>query len=166
VRNLPGPVHLLVRDKLRPPILRELLLRVLEQTALRLITISYLLVFTLSPLTVLYPPPCPYCRQRVTLLLPYFSPSERDSVAESDVNHRRDVLHKAQMFNRRYSGEPRSFTEQLNDLPMVLRHLWAYIWSGEGMNNVFRIRFYFMLAVTVVYLIVPVDLLPGNNCCW
>ncbi len=52
------------------------------------------------------PPGCPYCRQRVTLLLPFFTEAERAAPAETEAAEARNgILDKVGDFNRRFSGE-------------------------------------------------------------
>ena len=43
---------------------------------------------------------------------------------------------------------------------MLLRHLWRYFWSGEGIELIFRLRIVMFLAMAVVYVLLPFDLLP------
>ncbi len=50
-------------------------------------------------------PSCPYCRQRVTLLLPYFTLSERNAAELDVIEVRTGLLNKVKDFNRRFSGQ-------------------------------------------------------------
>jgi len=103
---------------------------------------------------------CPYCRQRVTIILPYFSQDERDSAEPGDAEVRTRVLGELSTYNRRHSGEPRTLLEQLRDLPVLLRHLGTYLASGEGLNLAFQLRVMILCVVWLLYLVSPVDLLP------
>ena len=58
------------------------------------------------------------------------------------------------------SGEPRSLYEHIADLPMLLRHLWRYFWSGEGIQILFRLRILTLLGLAVFYVLLPFDLVP------
>ena len=58
------------------------------------------------------------------------------------------------------SGEPRSIAEHIADLPMLLRHLWRYFWSGDGIRLLFRLRIVMFLGMAVFYVLLPFDLLP------
>ena len=57
-------------------------------------------------------------------------------------------------------GEPRSIAEHIADLPMLLRHLWRYFWSGDGIRLLFRLRIVMFLGMAVFYVLLPFDLLP------
>jgi len=104
--------------------------------------------------------PCPYCRQRITIILPYFSDSEKTSAEPDDVETRDKIKLEVYTYNRRYSGEPRSVVEHVRDLPMLLRHLVVYLFSGEGLHFAFQLRVYALALVWIVYLLSPLDLLP------
>jgi len=103
---------------------------------------------------------CPYCRQRITIILPYFSDSENNSADITEVETREKIKKEVHMYNRRYSGEPRSFVEQVRDLPMLMRHLIAYMFSGEGLHLAFQLRVGVLVMVWLLYLLSPLDLLP------
>ena len=103
---------------------------------------------------------CPYCRQRVTILLTYFSEDERNTAEPAEVETRDRILEEANQYNRRFSGEPRSLMEHLRDLPVLLRHLWAALWTGEGLQTAFQIRVAVLGLVWLAYFISPLDLLP------
>jgi len=103
---------------------------------------------------------CPYCRQRITLILPYFSLEERDSADPADAEKKEKILVELSTYNRRYSGEPRSLMEQIRDLPMLLRHLLARLYSGEGLHLAFQLRIVVMAALWLLYLLSPLDLIP------
>jgi len=86
---------------------------------------------------------CPYCRQRVTLILPHFSEAERGSGDPELSTSRNTILDKISDYNRKVSGKndlkwniifhhqiywdilgaPRSLSEQLRDLPVLATHL-------------------------------------------
>ena len=91
-------------------------------------------------------PSCPYCRQRMTLLIPFFSDAERNSADPGDQRDMDETLDKIGVFNRRYSNLPRSFLEQLRDLPMLLRHFARSVWrNGNGMQILFTCRTLFLI---------------------
>ena len=103
---------------------------------------------------------CPYCRQRVTILLTYFSEDERNTAEPAEIETRDRILEEANQYNRRFSGEPRSLMEHLRDLPVLLRHLWTALWTGEGLQTAFQIRVAVLGLVWLAYFISPLDLLP------
>lgn len=104
--------------------------------------------------------PCPYCRQRITIMLPYFTIEEANSAEPADAEMRRKLFHEMSIYNRMYSGEPRSMVEHVRDLPMLLRHLVTRLFSGEGLHLAFQVRIVVLSVVWVVYLLSPVDLIP------
>merc|ERR1719186_2396031 len=103
---------------------------------------------------------CPYCRQRVTLMLPYFTQEENNAVDPVLTDYRVRLVAEMTVYNRRNSGEPRSVMEQLRDLPMLLRHLLTRLITGEGILLAFRVRIMVLGAVWVLYLLSPLDLIP------
>ncbi len=56
----------------------------------------------LGPLSA---PLCPYCRQRWTLLVPFFSESEHSSADLEEIEQRNRILNYINDFNRRFSGK-------------------------------------------------------------
>lgn len=103
---------------------------------------------------------CPYCRQRITILLPYFSQEERDSADLTEIETRNSILNEVHTYNRRYSGEPRTLVEVIRDLPVLLRHLVHYLFSGDGLHLAFQLRVAVLAAIWLVYLLSPLDLIP------
>jgi len=103
---------------------------------------------------------CPYCRQRITIILPYFSQEERDSADLGETETRSSILSEVHTYNRRYSGEPRSVMEMIRDLPVLLRHLVHYLFSGEGLHLAFQLRVAILVAIWLLYLLSPLDLIP------
>eukprot|EP00095_Tigriopus_kingsejongensis_P012758 maker-scaffold30_size591359-snap-gene-2.14 protein:Tk12758 transcript:maker-scaffold30_size591359-snap-gene-2.14-mRNA-1 annotation:"e3 ubiquitin-protein ligase rnf170-like" len=110
-----------------------------------------------GPLTA---PNCPMCRQRITLLLPYFSEEERSSIELDVVTNRDAIMERVCQFNRRFSGESRSYREMVTDLPMLLRHLFNRLREGEGLDLFFRARAGIYLVVIALYVVMPFDILP------
>merc|ERR1712059_43279 len=104
--------------------------------------------------------PCPYCRQRITIILPYFSQEEKDSAELEMVVTRSKIVSDIHTYNRRHSGEPRSLIEQFRDLPMLLRHLVLYLFSGEGLHLAFQLRVAVLAVFWLLYFISPLDLIP------
>ncbi|XP_005091877.1 E3 ubiquitin-protein ligase RNF170 [Aplysia californica] len=99
---------------------------------------------------------CPSCRTQVSLLLLNFTAEEHAS--ESD--ERRDVIEKINAYNRRFSGEPRSIREYLQDLPTLLRHAFHEFFSVGGLMWMFRLRIVILVFGALLYLISPLDILP------
>merc|ERR1712179_106083 len=70
----------------------------------------------------------------ITILLPYFSQEERDSADLTEIETR--------------------------DLPVLLRHLVHYLFSGEGLHLAFQLRVAVLAAMWLLYLLSPLDLIP------
>lgn len=49
-------------------------------------------------------PTCPYCRQRMTVLLIYFSDIERNAANLDEIERRNQFITSIRAYNRRYSG--------------------------------------------------------------
>ncbi|XP_023344930.1 E3 ubiquitin-protein ligase RNF170 [Eurytemora carolleeae] len=104
---------------------------------------------------------CPYCRQRITLLLSYFSQEERTAAEPGDVEIRNKVLEHIYAYNKRHSGEPRSILEIIRDVPTLLRHLVLRFFDGDdGINFAFQLRIIALVLFWITYLLSPLDLIP------
>ena len=106
------------------------------------------------------PSPCPYCRQRITSMLPFFSDTEKNSSEPADTEIRTKIKTYAYIYNRRFSVEPKSVIEQVRDLPMLVRNLVVYLFNAEDLHLAFDVRCCFLSVVWLVYLLSPLDLLP------
>lgn len=107
---------------------------------------------------------CPFCRQRITVLLPYFSNEERglsENMSIPQLEERQILIPKIRDYNRRFSGESRSWMEHIRDLPVLARHVWRLFWSeDEGIPLIFRLRILLMALGAVCYALMPLDILP------
>ena len=50
--------------------------------------------------------------------------------------------------------------EHIRDLPVLLRHLWSHIWSGEGLHFAFQLWMAILGLIWIAYFLSPLDLLP------
>lgn len=104
---------------------------------------------------------CPYCRQRITLILTYFTQEERNTAEPPEIELRNAILTNVHMYNRRYSGEPRSFLEVLRDVPTLITHLFSRLFTGEdGFTVAFQLRIVVLVLFWILYLLSPLDLIP------
>ncbi|XP_071517183.1 E3 ubiquitin-protein ligase RNF170-like isoform X5 [Panulirus ornatus] len=110
--------------------------------------------FTMSPM------PCPFCRQEVTLLLPCFSEGETNTTEITEIEERERVMADIKQYNRMYSEHPTSFYSQLQDLPTILRHIWAELFTWRGIEMLSRFRFLICVITAFLYAITPIDLIP------
>ncbi|KAK3755923.1 hypothetical protein RRG08_013375 [Elysia crispata] len=99
---------------------------------------------------------CPSCRTQVSLLLLNFTAEEHAGNSEE----RTEVINKINQYNRRFSGEPRTFQEYLQDLPTLLRHAFHEFFSVGGLMWMFRFRIGILVLAAFLYLISPLDILP------
>jgi len=104
---------------------------------------------------------CPYCRQKITLLLTYFSTDERNTAEPAELEIRNNILTNIRLYNQRYSGEPRSWMERLQDAPTLLTHLVTNFFTGDDQFTImFQLRIFFLVIFYFLYLLSPLDLIP------
>jgi len=103
---------------------------------------------------------CPVCRQQVTLLFQAFSDGELNSAELQEIETRNQLQQEINLYNRRYSGEPRPLLDYIRDLPTISRHLWNEFFSVGGLVYMFRIRIVLCLLAGVIYLVSPLDVIP------
>lgn len=99
---------------------------------------------------------CPVCRQQVTLLLVAFTAEENST----DSEERTVILRNINSYNRRFSGQPRSIREHLQDLPTLLRHAIAEFFTVGGLIWMFRLRIIVCFLAALLYFISPLDIIP------
>ena len=46
---------------------------------------------------------------------------------------------------------------------MLVRHLWQFLWTGEGLSLMFRLRAYLVVGSMLAYTVLPFDLMPGER---
>lgn len=98
---------------------------------------------------------CPMCRQTINLLLISFARDETVDQAE-----RREVEMVVYEFNVRYGSGPRSWMTYIQDCPVLFRHMMNDFFSMGGLMFVFRARVVCCLAVAILYLFLPLDIIP------
>lgn len=99
---------------------------------------------------------CPVCRQTVTLLLINFTHEEHNIATEE----KRAIVDSIYQYNRRFSGEPRSWREHLRDLPTLLRHAFSEFFTVGGLVWMFRLRILVCFFAALLYFISPFDIIP------
>lgn len=98
---------------------------------------------------------CPICRQEVSLLLPPILTEQEQ--ASDDVRQSLTSIHA---YNRRFSGEPRTLLEYIQDFPVLFRHLVRELFSVDGLVIMFRLRVFLYFFLVIFYIISPLDLIP------
>ncbi|XP_065071376.1 E3 ubiquitin-protein ligase RNF170-like [Rhopilema esculentum] len=97
---------------------------------------------------------CPICRQEVSLLLT--TNLHEEPLSESA----QQSLSRIRAYNLRFSGEPRTLFQYIQDFPVLFRHLMWELFSVDGLMTMFRIRILLYMSLTVIYIISPLDLIP------
>ncbi|XP_026195670.1 E3 ubiquitin-protein ligase RNF170-like [Anabas testudineus] len=103
---------------------------------------------------------CPVCRQMVTLLFLLFHEPAAFQRVQGGEAGRQLILRHINDYNRRFSGQPRSYMDSLRDVPTLLRHAFREMFFVGGLFWLFRIRILFCLVGAIIYLASPFDILP------
>ena len=99
---------------------------------------------------------CPCCRRRVDALVTRFTLQEETAEAMPA------LLSRVQRYNTKFSGQPRSLRDSLEDTPTYLRRLVADVAASpaSAIPLLFRTHFLLSLVGTLLYVFSPFDLLP------
>ncbi|KAM8827613.1 E3 ubiquitin-protein ligase RNF170 isoform 2-T6 [Spinachia spinachia] len=103
---------------------------------------------------------CPICRQMVTLLFPLFHEHTNPQRVQDGGAEPQLILTDINDYNRRFSGQPRSYMDRLRDVPTLLRHAFREMFSVGGLFWMFRIRILLCLVGAITYLASPLDIIP------
>ncbi|XP_029300091.1 E3 ubiquitin-protein ligase RNF170 [Cottoperca gobio] len=103
---------------------------------------------------------CPICRQMVTLLFPLFHEHTAPERVQDGEAEPQLILTDINDYNRRFSGQPRSYMDRLRDVPTLLRHAFREMFSVGGLFWMFRIRIILCLVGAITYLASPLDIIP------
>lgn len=49
---------------------------------------------------------------------------------------------------------------QLQDLPTILRHIWAELFSWRGIFLAFKLRVILSVVMAILYVVTPIDIIP------
>lgn len=99
---------------------------------------------------------CPVCRRDVNILFTYFTSTESAATAEP----RDRITSHVGLYNRRFSGDPVPFLDQLRELPTFLRHLFREFFTFRGLFIMVRVRLLFCLLFVFLYVLAPLDIIP------
>lgn len=104
----------------------------------------------------LHPCKCPLCRREITLLVP----SEASS-RQSHMVNTMEILPRIERYNRRFGEQSNGLMQRMQDLPFLLRRLLRDIRDPQRTLPFFiRARVYLAMAVSVIYVLSPVDIIP------
>ncbi|KAB7506336.1 E3 ubiquitin-protein ligase [Armadillidium nasatum] len=106
------------------------------------------------------PVSCPICRQSVTVILECFTRAESETTSGTDQQTADSIKSNCLAYNARYSNHPRSIWGQLRDLPTILRHVWAELFTWRGLGVLYRMRIILCFVVAFIYAVVPFDIVP------
>ncbi|VDD83380.1 unnamed protein product [Mesocestoides corti] len=104
-------------------------------------------------------PNCPVCRGQLRFLVKCFTPEEIQADATQE---RSDVESQIALFNRRYSGNPVSFLDQLRDLPALMRYGVRALLDGDGISCLLRLRLIVLSLFVFFYVVSPLDIFPES----
>ncbi|XP_008795581.1 E3 ubiquitin-protein ligase RNF170 [Phoenix dactylifera] len=106
--------------------------------------------------SALQPCKCPICRRSITLLVPTDAAiSQRHDLEASQ------VLENVRKYNRLFGGAPNSLIQRLRDLPFFIRRLSRELMDPQrSLPLVIRARMMFAMALSAIYVLSPVDILP------
>nr|TKV90289.1 hypothetical protein SEVIR_9G018800v2 [Setaria viridis] len=100
---------------------------------------------------------CPICRRLINLLVPAPLSDQED---DPQVGR---ILGEIQHYNCIFGGAPRSLTQRLQDLPFFIRRLFRELLDPQRtLPLVFRARMMMMVALSAIYVLSPVDILPES----
>ncbi|KAI4343263.1 hypothetical protein MLD38_027791 [Melastoma candidum] len=106
--------------------------------------------------SAIQPCKCPLCRREITLLVP----------AEACLRQRDDfdtseILRKVETYNRYFGGRSSGLIQRIQDLPFFIRRLARELMDPQRSLPFFiRARVYIAMALSVVYIVSPVDFIP------
>ncbi|CAL9129007.1 uncharacterized protein LOC135679415 isoform X2 [Musa acuminata AAA Group] len=106
--------------------------------------------------SALQPCKCPICRRFITLLIP----------TDAAVQERQDpeasrVLENIEKYNRNFGGGSSSLVQRLRDLPFFIRRLLREMMDPQrSLPFVLRVRVILAMALTAIYVLSPVDIIP------
>eukprot|EP01100_Stratorugosa_tubuloviscum_P010155 TRINITY_DN4335_c0_g1_i1.p1 TRINITY_DN4335_c0_g1~~TRINITY_DN4335_c0_g1_i1.p1 ORF type:complete len:268 (-),score=78.78 TRINITY_DN4335_c0_g1_i1:36-809(-) len=101
---------------------------------------------------------CPICRRNLTLLIA--QPTTEES-ADPEIQQ---ALSQISLFNRRFSNEPVSFWQRIQDMPALLNSFFR-----ELSNPALLFRWLFNIRVIIIifsifgYILLPFDILPEQS---
>lgn len=100
---------------------------------------------------------CPICRRLINLLVPAALSGQEDGPQAQR------ILGEIQHYNCIFGGAPRSLTQRLQDLPFFIRRLFRELMDPQRtLPLVFRARMLMMVALSAIYVLSPVDILPES----
>ncbi|XP_046454876.1 E3 ubiquitin-protein ligase RNF170-like [Daphnia pulex] len=104
---------------------------------------------------------CPVCRQQVTSLFQAFSKNKLNPVSASDEEpDLANFIREINSYNRRYSGEPKPFWENIRELPILFRRILSQVFSEGGFFYLYRLRAILSAIRCVMTLLSLLDIIP------
>ncbi|XP_042318031.1 E3 ubiquitin-protein ligase RNF170-like isoform X2 [Sceloporus undulatus] len=100
---------------------------------------------------------CPLCRQKVILLYNISCENHPDK-------HSKQTVYDIRDYNKRFSGQPRPFTDYLYDMPLLLNFALRGIFTLGGLVGIFFLRVVVCSFGTIMCLTSPFDMMPEPLC--
>ncbi|XP_028404570.1 E3 ubiquitin-protein ligase RNF170-like [Dendronephthya gigantea] len=95
---------------------------------------------------------CPVCRQQITMLFISFDEAE---ITEQSTS----IQNSVHQYNRRFSSQPRTIMEYIQDLPTLLAQLFHELFNGTGLVLLLRFRIIVCFLAALLYFVSPIDIL-------
>ncbi|KAI4367907.1 hypothetical protein MLD38_016533 [Melastoma candidum] len=101
---------------------------------------------------------CPLCRREITLLVP-----AEASMSQGDDSSAAEVLKKVETYNRCFGDSSGGLFQRMQDLPFFIGRLARELAHPErSLPFIIRVRVFIAIALSVVYVISPVDIVPES----
>ncbi|XP_069718035.1 E3 ubiquitin-protein ligase RNF170 isoform X3 [Phaenicophaeus curvirostris] len=100
---------------------------------------------------------CPLCRQKVVLL-------DNISYEKQQDKPSKQITHDISDYNKRFSGQPRSFADYLYDMPLFLTRALRGIFTRGALIWIFFLRVAVCSFGTIICLSSPCDAKPVPLC--
>ncbi|XP_069794618.1 E3 ubiquitin-protein ligase RNF170-like isoform X2 [Narcine bancroftii] len=99
------------------------------------------------------PVSCPLCRQKVSLLYGLSHENHQERCGQQ-------ILRDIKDYNKRFSGQPRSFADYVFDMPLLLQLVFRGLLTMAGLVWIFCLRIAICFFGTIVHLTSPLDVIP------
>ncbi|XP_067845801.1 E3 ubiquitin-protein ligase RNF170-like [Heptranchias perlo] len=96
---------------------------------------------------------CPLCRQKVSLLYSLFCENQQEKQGRQIVRDIRD-------YNKRFSGQPRTFADYVFDMPLLLQLAFRGLFTIAGLVWIFCLRVAICSFGAIICLTSPLDEFP------
>ncbi|XP_051866676.1 E3 ubiquitin-protein ligase RNF170-like [Pristis pectinata] len=99
------------------------------------------------------PVSCPLCRRKVSLLCSLSHENNQEW-------HGQQILQDIRDYNKRFSGQPRPFTDYVFDMPLLLQLVFRGLLTMAGLVWIFCLRIAICFFGAIVHFTSPLDIIP------